>query len=335
MKESSKAFLDRIDDISNRYRETQLLLTANRLGVFPALGAGRMSAHELAQVLDADLRGVRILCDGLVAISLLRKEQGCYRNEPEALEYLLPETAASRTAILKHTGGLYERWAKLYESVKTGQPVPNQQTENTAASDKRDFAAAMADVARTTAQKVAERLDLSEVRTLLDVGGGPGIYAVEFARRYPALHVVVLDDEETLQVARENIARANLEDRIFVKSGDVLQMDLSERYDFIFLSNFVHIYSYQDNHDLVRRCAGALASGGRLCIKDFLLEDDRTTPAGGALFAVNMLISTSQGDCYTVGEVREWFEEARLAFESLTDLTPQTRLIVARKTGRD
>jgi cyclopropane fatty-acyl-phospholipid synthase-like methyltransferase len=332
MKESGKSFFDRIDDISSHYREAQLLFTANRLGVFSALGTRTMSADELAQALDADTRGVRILCDGLVAVSLLTKEQGSYRNYPEALEYLVPHTAKSRTAILRHTAGLYERWAKLHESVKTGQPLPDKQINNTAVSDKRDFAAAMADVARATATKVAEKLDLSSVKTLLDVGGGPGIYAIEFARRFPDLQAVVLDEEETLRVARENIARANLGKRISLKGGDVFQMEIGGSYDFIFLSNFVHIFSYQENKTLVSKCAGALASGGRLCIKDFLLEDDRTTPQGAALFAVNMLMSTQQGDCYTVGEVREWLETAGLTFECLTDLTPQTRLITARKT---
>jgi ubiquinone/menaquinone biosynthesis C-methylase UbiE len=330
MKEDSNSFFDRIDDISAHYREAQLLFTANRLGVFSALGTKTMSADELAQALESDTRGVRILCDGLVAVSLLKKEEGSYRNYPEALEYLVPQTAKSRTAILKHTAELYERWAKLHESVKTGQPLSDEQISTTAASDRRDFAAAMADVARATATKVAEKLDLSGVKTLLDVGGGPGIYAIEFARRYPDLQVFVLDDEETLRVAHENIARANLGKRISLKSGDAFQMEVGGRYDFIFLSNFVHIFSYQENKTLVSKCAGALASGGRLCIKDFLLEDNRTTPQGAALFAVNMLMSTQQGDCYTVGEVKAWFEAAGLNFESLMDLTPQTRLIIAR-----
>lgn len=331
MKENSNSFFNRIEDISSHYREAQLLFAANRLGVFSALGTRTMSADELAQALDADTRGIRILCDGLVAVSLLKKEQGSYRNYPEALEYLVPNTTKSRTAILKHTADLYERWAKLHESVKTGQPLPGKQIDNTPASDKRDFAAAMADVARATATKVAEKLDLSGVKTLLDAGGGPGIYAIEFARRYPDLQAVVLDDEETLRVTRENIARANLEKRISLKSGDVFQMEVGGEYDFIFLSNFVHIFSYQENKTLVSKCAGTLASGGCLCIKDFLLEDDRTTPQGAALFAVNMLISTQQGDCYTVGEVREWFEAAGLTFENLMDLTPQTRLMIGRK----
>ena len=71
--------------------------------------------------------------------------------------------------------------------------------------------------------------------------------------------------------------------------------------------------------------------GGRLCIKDFLLEPDRTRPAWSALFAVNMLVSTEGGDAYTAEEVQGWCEEAGLVFEKTLDLTEQSRVAIARK----
>jgi predicted O-methyltransferase YrrM len=198
-------------------------------------------------------------------------------------------------------------------------------------SDARGFAQAMADVGRQSAQTTAEALDLSGARRLLDLGGGPGIYALEFARRYPALQATVFDLEDTVRVARENIRRAGLQDRVSVVAGDAFADDLGGPYDLIFVSNLVHIYSAQENLRLVGRCAAALAPGGRLCIKDFILDADGTSPPGGALFAVNMLVSTEGGDCYPLDQVKGWLEAAGLVFESITDLTPQSRLIRARR----
>ena len=86
-----------------------------------------------------------------------------------------------------------------------------------------------------------------------------------------------------------------------------------------------------DNASLVKRIAGSLAPGGRLYIKDFLLDADRTTPAWSALFGLQMLVSTDGGDCYTVDEVRGWLDDAGLVLEGVSDLTPQSRLAVARR----
>ncbi|MGB5879902.1 MAG: methyltransferase, partial [Thermoanaerobaculia bacterium] len=96
-------------------------------------------------------------------------------------------------------------------------------------------------------------------------------------------------------------------------------------------SNLVHIYSEKENRKLLTRCAKALEPGGRLAIKDFLLDPDRLSPAGGAVFAVNMLVSTEGGDSYTAEEVQHWLEEAGLQFESLANVATHSRILVAIK----
>jgi len=58
------------------------------------------------------------------------------------------------------------------------------------------------------------------------------------------------------------------------------------------------------NADLIRRTARALASGGQLVIQDFMLDPGRTSPRAAALFALNMLVSTSAGTHYTEAEYR-------------------------------
>lgn len=332
----------RVDALASGYREAQILMTAVRLGVFEALDAGPADAAELAVRLDADPRGVRILCDALAAFEVLDKdrEDGRYRNGPAARAALLPDSPRSKVSMLRHGARLYERWAKLFDAVRTGERVPDGAIDPRLASDERSFAAAMADVARESAVKAADALEaagaLDGVRGILDVGGGPGHYAVELARRCPGARAVVLDTAETAEVARGTATRAELADRVTARAGDAFADDLGAggaTYDLIFVSNLIHIYPPVDNRRLVGRAAKALAPGGRLAIKDFLLDPDRTTPQGGALFAVNMLVSTDDGDCYTVGEVHEWFREHGLTPGDTIDLTAQSRLTLGIRTG--
>jgi predicted O-methyltransferase YrrM len=322
---------DLVDSIASGYRDTQILLTANRLGLFSALTEGARSSDQLAVTLEADRRGTRILCDALVALELLKKNDGRYALTAVAREFLLADSPRSKQALLHHIARLYERWAKLYDAVKSGKPVPDEVIDPRLQGGAHGFARAMADVARESAELTCDKLDLSGVGTLLDVGGGPGLYALTFARRFPTLHAVVFDEAETLEVTRANIEEHGLGKRVSVLEGDCFRDDLGGPYDFVFLSNLVHIYAAEANRDLIARCAAVLNPGGRVAIKDFLTDPDRTSPAGGALFAVNMLVGTDGGDCYTTKETRGWLENAGLAYMELVELTAQSRIIVGRK----
>lgn len=331
MNQSQPPFSDPIDEMSRGYTAAQILMTANRLGVFPALGKGRLTAGELAEQLEADRRGLAILCDALTALGLLRKEEDTYRNSELALEYLLPDSPNPKIAILKHGAKLYERWGHLYDIVKTGRPAPQEALSPGLAQDETDFARAMADVARTSAAQTAEAIPLPGARSMLDVGGGPGLYAIEFARRNPDLRVTILDNAKTLEIARANVEHAGFSDRISFHPGDVIEDDPGEGYDFILLSNLIHSYSDAVNRHILHKCARALAPGGRLCVKDFLLNPDRTSPPWAAVFAVNMLVNTEGGNCYTREEIRSWMEDAGLAWEGGRDVAVNSGLVMGRK----
>jgi precorrin-6B methylase 2 len=324
---------DPIDELAGGYRAAQVLLTANRLGLFSLLSAGKRTAQEIASSLSTDLRATRILCDALVALSLLERKAKHYSNSSLAREYLLTESPQSKVAFLRHAAKLYMRWGSLYDTVKSGKPASDDNLDPRLVGGNRQFAEAMADTAKSVATQTAKRLNLSGVARLLDVGGGPGIYSIEFAREYPRLEAVILDNAETLEVAKANIERASLEDRVTLRAGDAFQDDWGGSYDFIFLSNVVHIYSTEANRKLVNRCAQALRPRGRLCIKDFFLDANRTGPGWASLFAVNMLLSTEEGDCYTLEEAASWIESAGLSFSEVLELTAQTRMVLACKAA--
>ena len=331
MPENPNEYADQIDRLANGYREAQVLLTANRLGLFPLLENGPKTIAEMAQSLEVSQRGLRILCDALVALTLLEKVGDQYRNSEAATHCLLPSSPASKSAILLHNARLYERWGRLYRVIKTGQHVTDDQVDPGLRYSEADFARAMADSGRAMVKITADALALGTVGQMLDVGGGPGLYSIEFARRYPTLQAAILDSKETLEIARENIREAGLEDRVRLMPGDVFTQALGGPYDFVLISNLIHSFSDDENACLVNKVTAALSPGGRICIKDFFLEPARTAPQGAALFAVNMLVSTEKGNCYTVQEASSWLNRARLVVESFRMITPQTGLLLGKK----
>jgi len=322
---------DPIDRLVDGYRTAQVVLTANRLGLFALLDQGSLPASEIADRLQVKVRGVTILCDALVSLDLLEKENGEYRNSDIAIQYLLPSSPFGKSALLLHNARLYERWGKLYETIRLGTLLPDDTGSPDLARNDADFARAMADSARLSAAETARELDLKGVRRLLDVGGGPGVFAIELAKANPGLSVVVMDSEKTLQVAARNIKAAGLSDRINLKVGDVFHDDPGRDFDFVLLSNVIHSYSAAQNRLLLERCASALVSGGRLCVKDFVLNPDRTSPPAAALFAVNMLVNTEEGNCYTLDEIRDWLHHAGFRFEEARPVSRFSMLILGKK----
>ncbi len=320
-----------IEDLSSSFRSAQVLFTAQRLGLFAALGKNALSAQELASQLQLGLRGTQILCDALCALSLLSKKDTRYFNTADGLKYLCPDSEFNLLGIIKHRATLYARWGRLFEVLQSGKPVAAQDIDPKLALSPQDFARSMANVGLAAAKETAAALRLKPGCRVLDIGGGPGIYALEFARTFPDISIAILDTADTLEVAQESIQRAGMQERITLLPGDAFSMPFAENsFDFILLSNVVHSYSPAKNLELIHHCRRVLAPEGRICIKDFILDPQRTSPQEAALFAVNMLVNTEEGNCFTVEEIKQWFAEAGLAFEAVIPLSPPSSLVMGR-----
>jgi cyclopropane fatty-acyl-phospholipid synthase-like methyltransferase len=172
------------------------------------------------------------------------------------------------------------------------------------------FIAAMHRNASNRAPAVAEALDLTSRRRLLDVGGGSGAYSIAFARANRNLHCVVFDLGPVTQIARRHIEQAKLSDRVTVQVGDLHRDDFGSGYDLVFVSAILHMLSPEENVALLRKCHGALLPRGEVVIQDFVMNDDKTAPRAGALFALNMLVATRGGSSYSEAEYRSWLAQA-------------------------
>ena len=209
--------------------------------------------------------------------------------------------------------------------------MPKERGDPRLDTGTKGFAHAMGNIGRRSARPTVEALDLKGVKRMLDAGGGPGLYVIEFVLACPELHAVLFESAETLEIASRNIEAAGVRDRISLMAGDLFVDPVGENYDLLFLSNLIHCYPADRCRELIGKLAHALAPGGRICIKDFILAPDRTGPQGALLFAVNMLVSSDGGDAYTADEIIDWFQAAGLKPQQQIPLTEQSSLILAEK----
>jgi len=193
------------------------------------------------------------------------------------------------------------------------------------------FIAAMHWRACQHAPGVVASLDLGGVSRVLDVGGGSGAYAMEFARAKPGSTAVVFDLPNVLPLTAEYLRRADLQDRVALVAGDYNRDDLGGSFDLVFLSAIIHSNSPEGNRELIRKGAAALNPAGQLVVQDFIVQEDRTGAPFAVMLALNMLVGTETGDTYTESEVRQWMAEAGLSRVTRTDTSFGTSLIVGRR----
>src|SRR5713226_3913479 len=75
-------------DTINAYQRTEALKSAIELSLFTAIGEGKTTAKEIAQACGASERGARILCDYLVILGFLSKQDGHYGLTPDSAMFL-------------------------------------------------------------------------------------------------------------------------------------------------------------------------------------------------------------------------------------------------------
>jgi ubiquinone/menaquinone biosynthesis C-methylase UbiE len=303
------------------FATSRIILTANNFRLFDHLNLPGETAQALAKKISADTRAAAMILDSLVAIGLLRKKNLTYSNSPVAAQYLVSGKPEYQGDILRHYSTLWENWSGLDAVLKTGKP--HRQSH-----DHESFILGMHNLASLRTEGFMASLELTGVKRVLDLGGGPGTYSMAFAKK--GMEVTLMDFPETLKIAKRLIDKAGLGRRIKLLPGDFTSDDIGSGYDLILISQILHAYDEKSCIAMLKKSFRALNPGGRAVIQEFPLDETRTSPLPSALFAINMLVHTTGGNTYTPKEMSGWLKKAGFA-NIKTTLLDETVLIEGRK----
>jgi len=332
-----KGGFDQIMSMARGFQVAKMLMVAVDLGLFDFLAEPK-PAGEIAAWLRADRRATGIFLNGLAALGLVDKGGDNFKNSELATRYLVRGSENYRGAIIKHMEHTWKRgWEDLKDTVLVGHPPQEDPEKWVDARPERDeaevraFIWGMHAIARDLAPTVAAKLDLKAVRRLLDLGGGPATYAINFAQANPDLAATVFDLPMPLKIARENIEKNGLTDRVDTLAGNFLQDDIGTGYDFIWASQILHSHDEGQCKLIIAKAVAALKGGGTLAIQDFYLNADGASPTGAAMFGVHMLAVTPRGRAYTFGKVAAWMQEAGLTAPEFIESGMDASILLAKK----
>ncbi len=309
------------------------IMAGVQLGIFEALAASELPATGVACLCATEPCATAKLLDALVGLRYLRRTAGRYRLEPSARHWLL---RASPSSICDYLLFHYQQWewvTRLEDFVRTGKPIHIHSEMGPAAWGA--YQRGMYEIARLTAPEVAWRVRVPRgARTLLDIGGSHGYYAVALCRRHPQLRATVLDLPAAITPAAPILAAAGMGARVQQQAGDALTDDLGdEQYDVVFMANLAHHFTADQNAALMARIARALRPGGICVVQEGLRPAATHAPSQFEAMGDLFFALTSEAGLYAVAEIAGWQRAAGLRPQRVLRLVtaPGQGLQIARR----
>lgn len=313
------------------YWSTGLLGAAATHSLFTHLDAGADTAGLLAARAGISERGAQTVLDGLVALGLVEVRDGHYRNTPEADAFLVEGRPACLSGFAKLK--LSPSMVDFPEIVRNGGPVENATVEvadNPHWEDVVPAIAAQSVPVATTAAEVLGLADAGEI-SILDVGGGSGVYSSIWLGLNPDARSTQLDWGPINAIARRLVAERGVADRFACIDGDFHTTDFGTgAYDIAVYSHIAHQEGPEDNVALFAKIRSALKPGGTLVVCDYVVDDDRSGPPFALLFGTEMLLKSNQGATWRRADYQDWLTKAGFEDVSFQPTSTPSSLVFAR-----
>jgi ubiquinone/menaquinone biosynthesis C-methylase UbiE len=327
---------ERLMQLTWGYAPPLILEAAVKHGFFDLLDRGPRTAEEVSNETSTSLRGARIVLDALVGLEFLAKDSTQrYALTLESATFLVSTKPGYRGGMLRHiTKQLLPQWMQLTEIVRTGQPTMVVNEQGPGAEFFEEFVEDLFPMGYLAAQRLGQELGLpgsTGPKSVLDLATGSGVWGVGLAQSSPNVRVTAVDWPGVLPATRRVISRFDLTDRFHLVPGDLMEVDFGSDHDIATLGHILHSEGAERSRELLKKTFNALRPGGTIAIAEFVPNDERTGPPMPLIFAVNMLVNTTQGDVFTFGEISAWLREAGFVNPRQLEAPAPSPLILATK----
>jgi SAM-dependent methyltransferase/predicted transcriptional regulator len=319
-----------IREFAASFQKSRILLSGFELDIFTNVDESGTTKNQIANNLHLNEHACERLLNALVSLGFLTKQNHLFFNTAESFAFL-SKKSSNYLGGLMHSNHLWNTWSNLTQVVKTGNSANPSEINERGEEWLFAFINAMHDRAKKQAPEQLANIDLSGIKFTLDIGGGSGAYSMEFVSKKPEIEATVFDLPNVIPITKKIIEKEGFSDKIRTHTGDYTTDDLPKGFDLVFLSAIIHSNSLEINQDLIKKCFNSLNKNGKIVIQDWIMNNDRTQPTSGAIFAINMLVGTEAGDCFTEQEVTEMLNVS--GFKNISRIEFETGLsqMIAQK----
>jgi hypothetical protein len=312
---------NRLCQVSTAFQESCVLAAAAELDLFTVIleHDNQLSTQELSAICKTDLRGMSVLLDALSATDYLCKKNGhsdsdaVYSVAEEFRTLLDRRDPATFIPMIRHMSCVQRSWTELARTVKNGTPFEIPPSILGADEDHVSFIWAMNSIAQTLVEPTIVSLrktGLLDFNRFIDIGGASGTYSLAFLQALPNSRGTIFDLPVGIAAARQRFTGTEYENRICLVEGNFDYDELPNGFDFAWISAIIHQFDRKTSRELYKKTFRSLHSGGKVAVRDFMMNTERTAPKDGAFFGISMLVETQTGRVYTFDEVKEDLESA-------------------------
>ena len=307
---------------------TGVLITAIRLKLFSILSDRELTVEEIAAKCEAIPNRLKSLLDACVSLRFLEFEHDKYKNSHFSLVYFVEGQRLYVGDFLKLINEESIQWFQLPDTL-CGNETTNHKLPHIR-SDYKTFIMAMNNIGNLgEADALKDIVNLSGCKTMIDAGGGSGLYSIAFCQKYPDLRSTIFDVKDTLKVTKEMIADRQEKRRIDLQEGNFLEDPLGDNVDVVLLSDV--IYEDLTAKIVLKNAWDSLTQNGMLIVRGYYADPEKSRPLFGALFAVKLLVDNAQRKIMTISKLEKTVKEIGFKIRKVTPLTEYSFVIIGEK----
>jgi O-methyltransferase domain/Dimerisation domain len=299
------------------YWLSQAVYATAKLGVADVLKAGPKSCDEIALATGADGHMLRRLLRVLAMLGLFRPVNSDRYAVTRLGKSLQSDAPGSLRAMVLSLGELhYEAWGHFLQSVRTGtsafpstfgSSLFDYLAGNPEAGDT--FNRAMTDYSSLVSHAVLLAYDFSDVRSIVDVGGGRGALLTSILGMYEGIEATLFDLPAVIAGAERELASSSEAGRYMLVSGSFLEQ-VPPGAEVYVMSGVIHDWDDESATRILANCRRAMAPSGRVLVIECVVPDG-TEASFSKLLDLNMLVMNG-GRERTTAEFRALFTAAGL-----------------------
>jgi len=328
-----------VSEVAFGFMASKALFAALHVDIFTHLAGGAKTCSELAEATGVPVNRIVTLMTALSSVGLVENGDGSYANSPGAEAFLSQKSKYDFGDYLRYQidQQMYPFLGQLNE-VLDGSLDPDAVDSYQHWMSDPDQAALYSNAQHAGSlgpgRTIARTIDLSNAKTLLDVGGGTGAMTIRLLEANPELTSTIIDFPNVAEIGWGFITEANMIDRVRYVPGNALVAEWPKEQDAILMSYLFSGVPGEEVPRLVQNAFDCLAPGGSYMVHDFMVEDDRSGPAMAALWQLQHMAFTPDAHSVTAGWLKKEME--RIGFIDIQDdptIPGLTHLVHARKPG--
>lgn len=278
-----------VSDVAFGFMASKALFSALHLNLFTILEDGTKTADEAAVEMEIHPDRATTLLTALTTLGLVGRDDGVYANSPAAQAFLVKGAKYDfgdylRLQIDQQMYGLLDQVEEAMTGTLPDDAIASYSDWMSDPEAARLYSESQHSGSLGPARTLDRMLDLSESRTLLDVGGGTGAFAITLTASNPKLKATVIDFPNVAVLGETYVAEAGLSDQVDFVHGDLLCTEWPKGQDILLMSYILSSVPGDRIPELIDRALAALNPGGRFIIHDFMVEPNREGPKLAALW---------------------------------------------------